>query len=66
MLYETPQAKKTRGSCRFKGDAAQLLLLYDGTGIGQGGLVQNTGKSIMIPVGEFSARTIDKSAWRAY
>lgn len=37
----------------FKGDAAQLLLLYDGTGIGQGSLVTSTGKPIIIPVGEF-------------
>ena len=37
----------------FKGEMAQLLLLYDGAGIGQGSLVQSTGKPIMIPVGEF-------------
>lgn len=37
----------------FKGEAAQLLLLYDGAGIGQGSLVQSTGKPVMIPVGDF-------------
>ena len=37
----------------FKGDVAQLLLLYDGTGIGQGSLVTTTGSPIMIPVGDF-------------
>lgn len=37
----------------FKGDVAQLLLLYDGAGIGQGSLVTSTGGPIMIPVGDF-------------
>ena len=37
----------------FKGDIAQLLLLYDGAGIGQGSLVTTTGGPIMIPVGDF-------------
>lgn len=37
----------------FKGENAQLLLLYDGAGIGQGSLVQSTGKAISIPVGNF-------------
>ena len=37
----------------FKGDVAQLLLLYDGAGIGQGSLVQTTGRPIYIPVGDF-------------
>ncbi len=37
----------------FKGENAQLLLLYDGAGIGQGSLVQSTGKPITIPVGDF-------------
>lgn len=37
----------------FKGDAAQLLLLYDGAGIGQGSLVLSTGQPIKIPVGDF-------------
>lgn len=45
--------KKAAEVVAFKGDAAQLLLLYDGAGIGQGSLVQNTGKQIMIPVGDF-------------
>ena len=37
----------------FKGDVAQLLLLYDGAGIGQGSLVTSTGGPISIPVGDF-------------
>ena len=37
----------------FKGEYAQLLLLYDGAGIGQGSLVQTTGKAISIPMGDF-------------
>lgn len=37
----------------FKGETAQLLLLLDGTGIGQGSLVVSTGQPIIIPVGEF-------------
>lgn len=37
----------------FKGEAAQLMLLYDGNGIGQGSLVQSTGRPITIPVGDF-------------
>lgn len=37
----------------FKGEAAQLLLLYDGAGIGQGSLVSTTNEPIKIPVGEF-------------
>lgn len=37
----------------FKGEAAQLLLLLDGTGIGQGSLVTSTGRPIIVPVGEF-------------
>ena len=45
--------KKPAEVVAFKGDAAQLLLLYDGTGIGQGSLVQTTGGPIMIPVGDF-------------
>jgi FliI/YscN family ATPase len=45
--------KKPAEVVAFKGDAAQLLLLYDGAGIGQGSLVQTTGKPITIPVGEF-------------
>lgn len=45
--------KKAAEVVAFKGDAAQLLLLYDGAGIGQGSLVQNTGRPIMVPVGDF-------------
>ena len=45
--------KKPAEVVAFKGDAAQLLLLYDGAGIGQGSLVQSTGKPIKIPVGDF-------------
>ena len=37
----------------FKGDVAQMLLLYDGTGISQGSWVTTTGTPIMIPVGDF-------------
>jgi len=37
----------------FKGNAAQMLLLYDGAGIGQGSWVTTTGTSISIPVGDF-------------
>ncbi len=37
----------------FKGDVAQLLLLYDGEGIGQGSVVETTGAPILFPVGDF-------------
>ena len=37
----------------FKGEVAQLMLLFDGAGIGQGSLVYSTGKPIIIPVGDF-------------
>ena len=37
----------------FKGEVAQLALLLDGSGIGQGSLVTSTGKPIIIPVGDF-------------
>lgn len=37
----------------FKGDVAQMLLLYDGIGISQGSWVMTTGKPIEIPVGDF-------------
>ena len=37
----------------FKGDVAQLLLLLDGNGIGQGSTVVSTGRPITIPVGDF-------------
>lgn len=45
--------KKPAEVVAFKGDAAQLLLLYDGAGIGQGSLVTTTGQPIIIPVGDF-------------
>jgi len=45
--------KKAAEVVAFKGDAAQLLLLYDGAGIGQGSLVSTTRKPIMLPVGDF-------------
>lgn len=45
--------KKAAEVVAFKGDVAQLLLLYDGAGIGQGSLVHSTGKPITIPVGDF-------------
>jgi flagellum-specific ATP synthase len=37
----------------FKGDKAQLLLLYDSGGIYQGSWVTTTGEPIMVPVGDF-------------
>lgn len=37
----------------FKGDVAQLLLLYDGQGICQGSWVTTTGNPISFPVGDF-------------
>ncbi len=45
--------KKAAEVVAFKGDAAQLLLLYDGAGIGQGSLVSTTRSPIMLPVGDF-------------
>ena len=45
--------KKPAEVVAFKGDIAQLLLLYDGAGIGQGSLVQTNGKPIIIPMGDF-------------
>lgn len=45
--------KKPAEVVAFKGEAAQLLLLYDGAGIGQGSLVQSTGAPIKFPVGDF-------------
>ena len=45
--------KKAAEVVAFKGEMAQLLLLYDGEGIGQGSLVETTGGPIMLPVGEF-------------
>lgn len=37
----------------FKGDAAQMLLLYDGAGISQGSYITSTNQPIMFPVGDF-------------
>lgn len=37
----------------FKGDIAQMLLLYDGAGIAQGSLVTSTNTPIMFPMGDF-------------
>jgi flagellum-specific ATP synthase len=37
----------------FKGDTAQLLLLYDGKGIAQGSSITSTGGPILFPVGDF-------------
>lgn len=37
----------------FKGDVAQMLLLYDGAGIFQGSWVTTTGEPITVPVGNF-------------
>ncbi len=45
--------KKPAEVVAFKGDVAQLLLLYDGAGIGQGSLVQTNGRPIIIPMGDF-------------
>ena len=45
--------KKAAEVVAFKGDVAQLLLLYDGAGIGQGSVVETTGAPILFPVGDF-------------
>ena len=45
--------KKPAEVVAFKGDVAQLLLLLDGAGIGQGSLVTSTYKPIYIPAGDF-------------
>lgn len=51
---QTPTGeKKPAEVVAFKGEAAQLLLLYDGAGIGQGSLVESVYKPIIIPVGDF-------------
>jgi len=52
-IETTAGEKKAAEVVAFKGESAQLLLLYDGAGIGQGSLVQNTGRPIKIPVGDF-------------
>ena len=45
--------KKPAEVVAFKGDAAQMLLLYDGLGISQGSYVTSTGNPTMLPVGDF-------------
>lgn len=51
---ETPTGQqKPAEVVAFKGDAAQLLLLLDGEGIGQGSLVTTSYRPIIIPVGDF-------------
>ena len=45
--------KKPAEVVAFKGDVAQLLLLLDGAGIGQGSLVTSTYKPSYIPAGDF-------------
>lgn len=52
-IESTTGEKKPAEVVAFKGDTAQLLLLYDGAGIGQGSLVQTTGQPILVPVGDF-------------
>lgn len=37
----------------FKGNIAQMLLLYDGAGISQGSWVTTTGSAITVPAGDF-------------
>ena len=51
--------KKAAEVQAFKGDVAQLLLLYDSEGIGQGSLVETTGGPILLPVGDFFIGQID-------
>lgn len=46
-------APKAAEVVAFKGDTAQMLLLYDGTGIYQGSWVTTTGAPITVPVGDF-------------
>ncbi len=41
-------SKKPAEVVAFKGEAAQMLLLYDGGGIAQGSLVTSTGKPITV------------------
>ena len=45
--------KKPAEVVAFKGEVAQMLLLYDGGGIAQGSLVTSTGRPITVPVGDF-------------
>ncbi|MFH0702809.1 MAG: FliI/YscN family ATPase [bacterium] len=53
-FIETKDGKqKAAEVVAFKGDVAQMLLLYDGSGISQGSWVISTGSPIIIPVGDF-------------
>ena len=45
--------KKPAEVAAFKGEVAQLSLLLDGSGIGQGSLVTSTRRPITVPVGDF-------------
>ena len=54
--------KKAAEVQAFKGEVAQLSLLLDGEGIGQGSLVTSTGKPIIIPVGSLAARRESSSS----
>ncbi len=53
FIETTAGERKPAEVVAFKGENAQLLLLYDGAGIGQGSLVTTTGKAISIPMGDF-------------
>lgn len=53
-FIETKDGQKKPAEVQaFKGEVAQLLLLLDANGIGQGSLVTSTGKPIIVPVGDF-------------
>lgn len=53
-FIETQQGEpKAAEVVAFKGDMAQMLLLYDGQGISQGSWVSTTGNPIRFPVGDF-------------
>ena len=53
-FIETKDGQKKPAEVQaFKGEVAQLLLLLDANGIGQGSLVTSTGRPITVPVGDF-------------
>ncbi len=53
-FIETPNGvPKAAEVVAFKGEVAQMLLLYDGSGISQGSWVTTTGAPITVPVGDF-------------
>ncbi|EKE03990.1 MAG: flagellar protein export ATPase FliI [uncultured bacterium] len=53
-FIETPNGEpKPAEVVAFKGEVAQMLLLYDGSGISQGSWVITTGTPITVPVGDF-------------